>query len=92
MNNKCHKYEIKLKLRSLKSSDHIYEKGDGPYRGFGYSGLFLFRLAASGLNQRKKIRAISTGQHTNPPGSTCINKLNRTLSNVRGPNAVSQTN
>ena len=27
---------IKIKLRSFKSSEHIYEKGDGPYRGFGY--------------------------------------------------------
>ena len=26
----------KLKLRSFKSSEHIFEKGDGPYRGFGY--------------------------------------------------------
>ena len=29
----------KNKLRSFKSSDHIFEKGDGPYRGFGYSSL-----------------------------------------------------
>ena len=27
---------IKLKLRSFKSSEHINEKGDGPYRGFDY--------------------------------------------------------
>ena len=26
----------KLKLRSFKSSQHINEKGDGPYRGFDY--------------------------------------------------------
>ena len=26
----------KLKLRSFKSSEHINEKGDGPYRGFDY--------------------------------------------------------
>ena len=26
-------YEIKIKLRSFKSSEHIFEKGDGPYRG-----------------------------------------------------------
>ena len=31
---------IKIKLRSLKSSEHINEKGDGPYRGFGYFSLF----------------------------------------------------
>ena len=28
--------KIKLKLRSFKSSEHINEKGDGPYRGFDY--------------------------------------------------------
>ena len=27
---------IKLKLRSFKSSEHINEKGDGPYCGFDY--------------------------------------------------------
>ena len=30
----------KNKLRSFKSSGHINEKGDGPYRGFGYLSLF----------------------------------------------------
>ena len=29
----------KIKLRSFKSSEHIFEKGDGPYRGFGYLSL-----------------------------------------------------
>ena len=33
------KIKLKLKLRSFKSSEHIFEKGDGPYRGFGYSSL-----------------------------------------------------
>ena len=33
-------FKIKLKLRSFKSSEHINEKGDGPYRGFGYLSLF----------------------------------------------------
>ena len=28
--------EVKLKQRSFKSSEHINEKGDGPYRGFDY--------------------------------------------------------
>ena len=32
--------EIKIKLRSFKSSEHISEKGVGPYRGFGYLNLF----------------------------------------------------
>ena len=27
-------HEIKIKLRSLKSSGHVNEKGNGPYRGF----------------------------------------------------------
>ena len=27
---------IKLKLRCFKSSEHINEKGNGPYRGFDY--------------------------------------------------------
>ena len=31
---------IKIKLRSVKSSDHINEKKDGPYRGFDYLKLF----------------------------------------------------
>ena len=29
----------KNKLRSFKSSDHINEKSDGPYRGFNYKSL-----------------------------------------------------
>ena len=33
-------YQIKIKLRSFKSSKHINEESDGPYRGFGYSSLF----------------------------------------------------
>ena len=28
--------QIKIKLRSFKSSEHINEKRDGSYRGFGY--------------------------------------------------------
>ena len=38
---KCYKLkqEIKLKLRSFKSSEHIDEKGDGPYRGFDFLSL-----------------------------------------------------
>ena len=32
--------QIKIKLRSLKSSEHINEKGVGPYRGFGYLNPF----------------------------------------------------
>ena len=29
-----------MKPRSFKSSEHINEKRDGPYRGFGYLSLF----------------------------------------------------
>ena len=32
--------EIKIKLRSFKSSEHINEKGDGPHNGFGNCSLF----------------------------------------------------
>ena len=28
-------------MRSFKSSEHINEKGDGPYHGFGYLNLFM---------------------------------------------------
>ena len=31
---------IKIKLISFKSSEHINEKRDGPYRDFGYLSLF----------------------------------------------------
>ena len=31
---------IKIKLRSFKSSEHIKEKEDGSYHGFGYLSLF----------------------------------------------------
>ena len=30
---------VKIKLRSFKSSERNNEKGDGPYRGFGYLNL-----------------------------------------------------
>ena len=35
-----YKLEIKIKLRSFKSSECINEKGDGPYHGFGFLSLF----------------------------------------------------
>ena len=31
--------QIKIKLRSFKSSEHIFENGDGPCHRFGYSSL-----------------------------------------------------
>ena len=36
---------IKIKLRSFKNSEHINEKKDGPYRGFGYLSLFSDPIA-----------------------------------------------
>ena len=44
--------EIKIKLSSFKSSEHIYEKGGGPYRGFGYSSLFSDPLDLATWRQR----------------------------------------
>ena len=35
------KHLIKIKLRSFNSGEYINEKGDGPYRGFGYLSLFI---------------------------------------------------
>ena len=44
---------IKIKLRSFKSSEHIFEKGDGPYRGFGYSSLVSDPLDSATWSQRE---------------------------------------
>ena len=43
----------KIKLRSFKSSEHINEKGDGPYRGFGYLSLFSDPINLATWSQRK---------------------------------------
>ena len=32
--------DIKIELISFKSSEHINEKGNGPYHGFGFLSLF----------------------------------------------------
>ena len=32
---------MEIKLRSVKSSEHINEKGNGPYSGFGYLSLSI---------------------------------------------------
>ena len=42
-------------LYLFKSSEHIYEKGDGPYCGFGYLSLFSDTL---GNTEPKKITVI----------------------------------
>ena len=43
--------QIKIKLRSIKSSKHINEESDGPYRGFGYSSLFSDPLDSATRSQ-----------------------------------------
>ena len=43
----------KIKPRSFKSSEHINEKGDGPYRGFGYLSLFSDPLDLAKWSQRE---------------------------------------
>ena len=43
----------KMKLRSIKSSEHIFQKGDGPYRGFGYSSLVSDPLDLATWTQRE---------------------------------------
>ena len=45
--------KIKIKLKSFKSSEHINEKGDGPYRGFGYLSLFSDPIDIATWNQRE---------------------------------------
>ena len=44
--------EIKIKLRSFKSSERINEKGDGPYHGFGYLSLFSDPIDLATWTQR----------------------------------------
>ena len=46
-------YKIKINLRSFKSSEHIFEEGDGPYRGFGYSSLVSGPLDLATWSQRE---------------------------------------
>ena len=41
------------KMRSFKSSEHINEKVDGPYRGFGYSSLFSDPIDLATRSQRE---------------------------------------
>ena len=43
----------KIKLRSFKSREHINEKGDGPYSGFGYLSLFSDPLDLAKWSQRE---------------------------------------
>ena len=44
---------IKTKLRSFKNSEHINEKGGGPYRGFVYSSLFSDPIDLATWGQRE---------------------------------------
>ena len=41
-----------IKVRSFKSSEHINENSDGPYRGFGYTSLFSDPIDLATWNQR----------------------------------------
>ena len=43
----------KNKQRSFKSSEHINEKGDGSYRGFGYLSLFSDSIDLETWSQRE---------------------------------------
>ena len=47
------KIKLKIKLRSFKSSEHINEKRDGPYGGFGYLSLFSDPLVLVKWSQRE---------------------------------------
>ena len=47
---------IKLKLRSFKSSEHINEKGNGPYRGFDYLSLVSDPLDLATWSQRELLK------------------------------------
>ena len=44
--------EIKIKVRSFVGSEHINEKRDGPYRGFGYLSLFSDPIDLATWSQR----------------------------------------
>ena len=51
---KMHKNFIRdVYAMSFKSSEHFYEKGDGPYRGFVYSNLFSDPLDLATWSQRE---------------------------------------
>ena len=43
----------KNKLRSFKSSEHINEKTDGAFRGFGYLSIFSDTIDLAKWNQRE---------------------------------------
>ena len=45
--------ELNIKLRSFKSSEPIHEKGDGPYRGFGYLSLFSDHIDLATCSKRE---------------------------------------
>ena len=55
-------YMIKIELRSFKSSEHINERRDGPYHGFGYLSLFSeARFGEMGPKGNTVIVQLSTG-------------------------------
>ena len=40
-------------MRYFKSSEHVNEKGNGPYRGFGYLSLFIDPIDLAIWSQRE---------------------------------------
>ena len=53
-----HWQRTSLKLRSFKSSEHINEKGDGPYRDFGYISLDSDPIDLATWSQREPIQRL----------------------------------
>ena len=71
-----------MKLRSFKSSERIYEKGDGPYRGFGYLSLCSDPINLATWNKRALQRNCNFAtfkkdsrkkDYNNPNGARYIN-------------------
>ena len=58
------KLQIKIKLRSFKSSTHINEKRDGPYRGFGYLSIFSDPLDLAKWSQSEILKYCNFKQET----------------------------
>ena len=47
---------MEIKLRSFISKEHINEKGDGSYRGFGYLSLFSGPIDLATWSQRELLK------------------------------------
>ena len=70
-----------IKLRSLKSDERINEKGDGPYRGFGYLSLFSDPKYLATWSQRELLYFCNSQQdsrykdYCNPNGAKHIKRI-----------------